>query len=258
MLSAASFVLVTWRLTPLPLRRRVLLLESVGIVIAAAVAGPAAIHRSETDVLIGSAGVCERKGDVDCAVALYTEVGRRDGSDERAFTRLARVLADAANSPAGANRRDELFRNAADQLARAWSTDPFDYHHARNRGSVERMWARSLPPPGRAPHLEEADRWYAAAVALAPSSPTLWAEWANLKLERRRPDEALPLLEQSAALGVTNETSVLCDVLLRATGIDIERPGGFAQAAATLQERSYPRLAELYAKRAAATAGAHR
>lgn len=249
MIAATFFVLATWRLTPLPVQRRLLLLESMAILMAAAFAGPAAVHRSETDVLLGSAGECERKGDIDCAIALYADIGRRDVSDDRAFMRFGRLLADAADAPAGANQRDELFRRAADQLARAWSADPFEYHHARNRGSVERMWARSLPQAGRAPHLEEADRWYAAAAELAPSAATLLAEWANLKMERNRFDEALPLLEQSAALGVTNETSVLCDVLLRVTGIDVEVPGGLALATAALRERNAPWLAALYATR---------
>ena len=68
-------------------------------------------------------------------------------------------------------------------------------------------------------------------------------------MERNRFDEALPLLEQSAALGVTNETSVLCDVLLRVTGIDVEVPGGPALATAALRERNAPWLAALYATR---------
>ena len=250
-LSGASFVLATWRLTPLPVRPGVLMLETVAVVMAAVVAGPPAIHRSEIDVLLESAGVCQRQGDGDCALALYADVGRRDETDDRGFTRSARVLTAAAASPGGEPRRDELFRRAADQLARAWASDPFDYHHARNRASVQRMWARTLPASDRAPHLDEADRWYAAAVALTPLGPGLRQEWANLKLEQHRPDDALPLLEQSLALG-GSAVSELSDALLRAIGIDVARPGGLAQAADAFRKRGAPRLAEQYARRATA------
>jgi tetratricopeptide (TPR) repeat protein len=220
---------VAWRLTAIHGGRRALSIESLAVAMAAVIAGRAAVSTSIGDVLVGSGLVCEQHRRVDCAVALYTEAGRRDRSDQRTFTRLARVRIEEADSAAGASRRDELFQDAADQLKRAFSADPFAYHHARNRGSLERRWAQRLPPLDRARHLEEAERWYAAATALAPSSPALWAEWANLKLERRLPDDALPRLERSAALGGGDEVSTLCDFLLRVIGIDVVRSDGLAR-----------------------------
>jgi tetratricopeptide (TPR) repeat protein len=257
-LSAVCFVLVAWRLTASHSGRRALSIESLAVAMAGVIAGRTAVSTSTGDVLVGSGLVCEHYRRVDCAVALYTEAGRRDPSDERAFTRLVRVRIEEAESAAAAGRRDELFQDAADQLRRAFSADPFDYHHARNRGSLERRWAQRLPPPDRARHLEEAERWYAAATALAPSAADLWAEWANLKLERRLPDEALPRLERSAALGGGAEVSTLCDLLLRVIGIDVARTGGLAQAAVTLRERGYPLLAERYDTRASAASAAVR
>lgn len=250
-LAAAAFALASWRLMGPSLWRWTALVEGAAVAIAVAIAGPPALQRSEADVLIGSARVCERQGDVACAMALDAEVDRRGHADERSLTQAARLLADQAMSPAAASRRDELFGMATTRLERAWAIDAVDYQSARNRGSVERMWASSLPAPGRAPHLAEADRWYAAATALAPSAPPLWEEWANLKLEQRRPDDALPLLERAVTLGATGRTMVMCDVVLRVAGIDVDTPGGLARAEAMLRERRYGRLADLYAQRAA-------
>jgi tetratricopeptide (TPR) repeat protein len=252
-LSALLFVLIAWRLMAIHRGARALSIASLAIAIAAVIAGRAAVSISAGDVLVGAGHVCEQQGRGDCAVALYAEAARHDPSDERAFTRLARVRIEEADSPAGASRRDALLQDASDLLGRAFAADPFEYHNARNRGSLERRWAQRLPLADRARHLEEAERWYAAATTLAPSASDLWAEWANLKLERRLPDEALPRLERAAALGGGAEVAALCDLLLRMIGIDIARSGGLAQAAVMLRERGYPLLAALYATRATET-----
>jgi tetratricopeptide (TPR) repeat protein len=222
------------------------------VVLVSVLAARAAVAVSTADVRLGVARSCEQQRDLSCAVSLYT-ASRGDHSDTRPSIRLAALLAGEAET-AGVERRDQLFRQAAAALTRAWSDDPFDYDHARNRGALERRWARRLPPGDRAPHLAEADRWYASAAGLAPAAPLLWEEWANLALERRRPDEALPRLERALALGLkTNEASTLADAWLRTTGIAADERQGFAEAVEEFRRRGYPKLAGLYAARAAAS-----
>jgi hypothetical protein len=146
--------------------------------------------------------------------------------------------------------REALFRQGADELTRASAINPFDYHYPRNRGALERTWAARLSSPGeQAPHLEEADRAYAAAAALAPAARLLWAEWANLKLERDRADEALPLLEHAAELGAVREVAILGDLYLGTIGIDVQSPGGMARAAGEFGARGFPHLADAYRRR---------
>jgi hypothetical protein len=227
-------------------------LRAVPVVLVSVLAARAAVAVSTADVRLGVARSCEQQRDLSCAVSLYT-ASRGDRSDTRPSIRLAALLAGEAET-AGVERRDQLFRQAAAALTLAWSDDPFDYDHARNRGALERRWARRLPPGDRAPHLAEADRWYASAAGLAPAAPLLWEEWANLALERRRPDEALPRLERALALGLkTNEASTLADAWLRTTGIAADERQGFAEAVEEFRRRGYPKLAGLYAARAAAS-----
>jgi hypothetical protein len=224
------------------------------IAIVSLIVARAAVAVSTADVRLGVARSCEQQRDLSCAASLYM-TGRDDRSDTRPPTRLADLLIGEADS-AGVERRDQLFRQAAAQLAFAWSVDPFDYDQARNRGALERQWALRLPPGDRAAHLEEADRWYAAAAGLAPAASRLWEEWANLALERRRPDEALPRLERALSLGAKrNDARTLGDAWLRASGIAADEPGGFARAVEEFRKRGYPELAGLYATRAATSTG---
>lgn len=253
--AAACFATLVWQLAA---RRSVWSIAWVGVVAAALVAGRTAITVSAADVLVGAAHVCEEHGDLDCAVAEYAEAARRDPHDERAFARSARVLVRQAELQTGEAPRDALFEQAVEQLARAWAVDPFDYHNARNRGGLERGWARLVSPAGRERHLEEADRAYGSASGLAPSARTLWAEWANLKLERGRPTEALERLEHAAELGAAVEAASVGDALLGVMGIDVNAPGGLARAAGELRARGCPRLADLYMARSVAGGGAER
>jgi hypothetical protein len=254
-IAAAILVVVAWRLSRGWMRTGTMALGSLPFAIVAVVVAHAAVGVSTADVRLGVARSCERERDVSCAATLYTEGGREDGSDTRPFMRLAGLLIGEADSTGG-ERRDQLFGQAAAQLALAASADPFDYHQARNRGALERQWARRLPPSDRAVHLDEADRWYAVTAGLAPAAPILWEEWANLALERGRTDEALPRLEQALSLGEpTSDASTLGDAWLRAAGIAPDAPGGLARAVEEFRRRGYPKLAGLYARRAVTSTG---
>ena len=72
-----------------------------------------------------------------------------DGLARRAageLTRERRIadgrLLERRRSRSRAGRCFELLRDA-DQLTRARALNPFDYHHPRNQGSLERIWATS-------------------------------------------------------------------------------------------------------------------
>ncbi len=144
-------------------------------------------------------------------------------------------------------QRARLYGAASGQLDRAWRVNPYDYHHARNRGSLERRWARALPPAERSPHLEAAERWYSAAIELAPTAPILWEEWGNLALEHGRPDEALHRLDRSVALGLeTSEVLKLADAALAAAGVEVTGANRTDKATEALRQRGYSALADRY------------
>ncbi len=250
-LLAASSLILTWRLAQPPIRGRTILVLMLAEGIALAFVGRGALRRSMADVLLGAGRACEARGDVFCADAEYERGVAADPSDTRAHTRVARVLLTRADSGSTPQQRDELFAQAAAHLALASTADPFDYHHPRNEASLERRWAGQLPARDRAPHFERADAAYVAAVARAPSVGPLWVEWANLRLEQRRIDEALDKLEHAVTLGRAGDATLVCDALLPALGIDIHSADGVAAAAAALRARGLVRLSELYAVRAA-------
>ena len=212
---------------------------------AGAAAGPieaSAVRRPGWLVLFGSAAAL-------AAVLLYAVVALFEATDDRRLVQQAQAIVAAADA-ADSTRRGPLMQAAARQLERAWSVNPYDYHHARNRASLERRWAGMLPAAERAPHLAEAEWWYAAAVDLAPSAPLVWEEWANLALESRLPFDALPRLDRSAALGLeTSELLVLGDAALGAIGVDIAGPSGTARAIEVLRSRGYAHLADRYDRR---------
>ena len=245
--AAVCFALLVWRLAP---TTRGWSVAWIGVAAVAVIVGRTAIAVSAADVLIGAARACEAQHDLHCAAALSAAASERDRWDERSFTNSARILVEQANLQAAAAPRDALFQQAADQLTRALALDPFDYHHPRNRGSLERTWAMHLDAArDREPHLEAADRAYAAATALAPAAGTLWPEWANLKLERGRPGDALPLLDHAAELQVVKEVATLGDIFLATIGIDVTSPGGFTRAAGEFDARGFPHLATAYRRR---------
>ena len=246
---AAALALLAWQLASKPSSAR----ATIGILAGAtatAAFGFFAVHTSMVEVVLAAAGACEERGDLACARAGYQHVLAVDDSDPRALTRLARTLmrqADAIGSP---GLRQELYDTAAASFTRAALVDPFDYHHPRNRGALERRLARQSLAAERTRHLAIADSAYADAIALAPTNPTLWMERANLDLEEQRPDDALRTLERAATLGASPDTTMLVgDAVLAGLSIDVGTRGGAQAAASALRTRGLDRLAALYAAR---------
>src|SRR5439155_6915161 len=223
-LAAASLIL-PWRVAQQRIVGRTMLVHVLALAVAAALVGRGALRASIADVRLGAGRACETRGDPACARTQYEEVLAADPQDARARTRVARVLLTRADSSDSPRQRDELFAQAAAHLALASSADPFDYHHPRNEASLERRWARQLTASDTARHLDRADASYVAAIARAPSVAPLWVEWANLRLEQRRTDEALDKLEHAVALGRAGGATLVGDALLPALGIDVHGAG---------------------------------
>jgi tetratricopeptide (TPR) repeat protein len=209
-----------------------------------------AVRTSLADVLVGVGRACEARRDYVCAAAVFDGALENDAGSARSLTGSARALAAQAESATSVDERNRHFAEAARRLAEASSADPFDYHHPRNEGSIERRWARRLPANDRAPHLAKADRAYAEALARAPAAAPIWVEWANVSVEQRRVNEALDKLERAAALGRTSDTTIVCDALLPAVGVDVHEARGLHAAETALRARGLPHLADIYASRA--------
>jgi hypothetical protein len=224
---------------------------TLGLLGGAAVAA-FSIRLTGADILARAAILRANERDYASAVVLYRGTIERDRSNDGALTHLADALMTQADAIADRGARDALLSQAGDALARAQAANPFEYHHPRNLAALQRRWARGLSPEERGPHLAEADRLYQLTTDLAPARGVIWAEWGNLEAERRKPSEALTKLDHAAALGAAIEAIAVSDVLLRAEGGDVTRPGAAARLSLDLKSRGYPALAALYADRAAA------
>lgn len=220
--------------------------------VAGALAAVFSVRLTGADVLVRAGAQSLGVLDTASAIALFRDAADRDPTNDRALTQLGDALITQADATTDPGSRNAWLTQAAGALARARAADPFEYHHPRNLASLQRRWARRLPPGERGVHLEEADRYYREATELAPSAGALWAEWGNLDAERGRIVEAFAKLERAASLGSSVAAVSVADALLRATGGDVTRPDALARMGDDLKRRGYPALGLLYARKAAA------
>jgi tetratricopeptide (TPR) repeat protein len=170
----------------------------VGAAMAATV--PVAITPSRADAYSSAArGFESRRLWAEAAVA-YREAARLQPREPYYLTGLSRALIQGADA-LEADQRSAQMRTARTILERAGALDPGNPDHPRNLASSYRMDARSRDEDqARAVLLQGADRAYARAISLSPRLPSLWIEWANVDVERRRFTDAVAKLDRALAL----------------------------------------------------------
>jgi len=115
-------------------------------------------------------------------------------------TELVQALTELAQQtpPNEPQQRGGLLAQAFAVAQRAEQTNPLNADHARNLARLHRLWADLLTDSvEKSRHVEETDRWYAAAVKLSPNDAALWNEWALLYLEQEDLVKALVILDES-------------------------------------------------------------
>jgi tetratricopeptide (TPR) repeat protein len=202
------------------------------------------VRPARADLLAGAAerlGLDDRWID---AATIEEQRVRLTPESDLAWSALGSARLEAAKHADGAAQRVG-FERASAALEEARRRNPLDWFHVRNLASLQRVWA-AADRPGRAAHLEAADRHFQKASEFAPAFARLWAEWGNVDAERGRLADAFMKLDRSAALGGGEDAGVVADAILLATGLNIRSREGRRRAAEDFERRGLHALASQY------------
>ncbi len=158
------------------------------------------LHVSQADMFIKQIEFYSKRKRPDAALLVAQEALRLEPAVDQYATSVVRALMDLARTAPRdqPQTREAYLAQAAGVLQRARRTSPMNMDNTRNLARLHRLWsALATDPAEQTRHLDEAHGYYTQATQLSPNNASLWNEWALLYTERRRANEALPLLNHS-------------------------------------------------------------
>lgn len=168
------------------------------------------LNMSRADIFSHHGAFFERKQKWAAAAAMYEQALVLQPQQDRYVLNLGRALVESAERAGRAQPalRDGALKRAELALQRAHVSSPLDVDHVRNLARLHRVWAGLIDDPTeQTRHRDKADGLYDEATRLAPTTPSIWDEWAQLHLERRDLPQALAKLGQSLRIDQFNVTS---------------------------------------------------
>ncbi|MDQ7029259.1 MAG: tetratricopeptide repeat protein [Ardenticatenia bacterium] len=124
------------------------------------------------DIYSKQAQAYEASGQWDVAIMLYRKALELQPEQDRYLLNLGRVYLNKVQATRDDPQQQEaLLQEGLAVLERARDISPLNVDHWRNLASFHRAWASLVEDPDeQRQHLEEADRYYAKALELAPTT----------------------------------------------------------------------------------------
>ncbi len=152
----------------------------------------------QADIVFKLAEPFTRSGQWPVAIAIYDRANQLAPNEDYYYLFLGRAYLENAKMLQNINERDQLIRQAEQDLKRAQSINPLNTDHTANLARLYSLWASFSEGDARLQRAQTSSNYFARAVKLSPNNARIWDEWALLFLNfLKQPEEAYTRLNRS-------------------------------------------------------------
>jgi hypothetical protein len=158
------------------------------------------VRESRAAIVAGLGESKAAKHDWIAAAQFYEQAAQWQPDDAEYRVEAGRMFMERARVELSPDARREYLRRALLAFDLARRKSPLDGQYVRLLALTQHLSAQLAPPQDRKAHLDEAERLYGEAVAIAPRSASLWEEWGAFAAARGEHDTARARLTRSISL----------------------------------------------------------
>ncbi len=138
------------------------------------------LNNTQADMIYKLAGTAAATGQYQAVFRLYDEALKLTPNQDLYWLFSGKAYYDAIDS-APPDQQESLIKLAEERFLKAEEVNPLLMDHTMNLArTYRRWWGSTTDEVQRQKYFEEADRWYAHALAIKPSRADFWMEWAEL------------------------------------------------------------------------------
>ncbi|MFC2053195.1 hypothetical protein ACFLV7_02695 [Chloroflexota bacterium] len=171
-------------------------------VVAFVVANITNIRVIQADIAFKTAESFTRSNTWPVAISIYNHAIDLAPNEDYYYLFLSRAYLEYAKTLSDPSQREQLIREAAEDLDSAQGINPLNTDHTANLARLYSLWAAfSSNPQQREEHAHTSSDYFSHAVILSPNNARIWDEWALHFLSvQNHPEDAYPLLQNSLEL----------------------------------------------------------
>lgn len=177
---------------------------SVGIGVVAlgivfAVARTTNLQVVQADIAFKTADLFARSTTWPVSIRIYNRARDLAPNEDYYYLFLGRAYLEYGKTLEDATQRENLIRQAADDLLEAKMINPLNTDHTANLARLYSLWSSYTTDAAlKQERAETADRYFSQAVMLSPQSARLWDEWAVHGMNAmNQPEEAKQRLDRA-------------------------------------------------------------
>ncbi len=156
----------------------------------------------QADMAFKTAELFARPGTWPVSIQIYDRARDLAPSEDYYYLFLGRAYLEYAKTLENPAEREQLIREAAEDLKVAQQINPLNTDHTANLARLHSLWASYTEDAGRkAERAKQADQYFSWAVQLSPQNARLWDEWAVHELNSmNQPEQAKEHLDKALTI----------------------------------------------------------
>lgn len=173
------------------------LLLPVALTMAFAIGYATNLKVIQADVTFKMADSFTRENQWPVSILVYRKAIEQTPNEDHYYLFLGRAYLEYAKTLGDPQEREELMKQAEEDLIKAQAINPLNTDHTANLARLYSWWAStSSEPTVKQKFASMSEAYYEKAVVLSPNNVTLWGEKAILELSQlKNTEKALETLE---------------------------------------------------------------